>query len=120
MENKILFVYNAGSGLFSAVTDWVHKILSPKTYECSLCALTHGSFTMHEEWKRFIDSLPAQVEFLYRDEFTGLRGEEDNFPAVFSDINGKLTCIISAREIRACSSLDELKALVAARVHRSV
>lgn len=39
----LIFVYNAKSGLISAFGDMVHKIVSPATYPCSLCALTYGA-----------------------------------------------------------------------------
>jgi hypothetical protein len=39
---KLLFVYNADSGLAAALFDSAHKLLSPQTYACNLCALTHG------------------------------------------------------------------------------
>ena len=41
---KLIFVYNAGSGKLNALFDMAHKIVSPTTYECSLCALTHDAF----------------------------------------------------------------------------
>ena len=53
-SSRLLFVYNADSGLFNTLTDIAHKMLSPKTYTCNLCAITHGLFSEKEEWKEFI------------------------------------------------------------------
>ena len=49
MAGKLIFIYNADSGLFNTVTDIAHKIFSPETYSCNLCALTHDYFTVRDE-----------------------------------------------------------------------
>ena len=58
-ENRLLFVYNADSGLFNTMADIGHKIFSPQTYSCLLCALTHGYFRERDEWRRFVDDNPV-------------------------------------------------------------
>lgn len=68
-EQKLLFVYNADNDLFSSVADMAHKIFSPATYQCHLCALTYGNFLIKKEWKLFIDSLPIESRFIYKDQF---------------------------------------------------
>ena len=37
---RLLFVYNADTGLFNALADSAHKILSPQTYQWVLCEVT--------------------------------------------------------------------------------
>ncbi|MBA3647638.1 MAG: hypothetical protein H0W62_03650 [Chitinophagales bacterium] len=69
MKEQLIFVYNVNSDLFSTVTDFVHKILSPSTYQCKLCALTYGNFSLKQEWKAFIESLLIETVFLCKDEF---------------------------------------------------
>ena len=39
---SLLFVYNADSGFFNTLADIGHKLFSPATYPCQLCAITHG------------------------------------------------------------------------------
>jgi hypothetical protein len=39
---KLLFVYNADSGLFNSIAEAAHKIVSPQTYRCDLCRITYG------------------------------------------------------------------------------
>ena len=81
---KLIFVYNADSGLISGLKDMVHKIVSPETYECSLCAITYGNTGMHGQWRDFVDSLDADVEFLYRDELSDRYDINDvDLPAAF-------------------------------------
>ena len=39
----LLFVYNADGGVVERTLDYLHKLTSPATYSCSLCALTYGA-----------------------------------------------------------------------------
>ncbi len=109
----LVFVYNAAGGLFNAVADAAHKILSPATYQCSLCALTHTAFRMRPEWKRFLATLDPPPEFLHADELRGRHGLTDvELPAVFARRDGRLTLLIDAAAINACRTLEELQQLV--------
>ena len=65
----LVLVYNADGGLFAAVSDAVHKLVSPATYPCSLCAVSYGSVAMRSEWRAFLDSLPIGKKFHHRDDF---------------------------------------------------
>lgn len=80
---ELVFVYNADDGVFSRALDAAHKALSPQTYQCDLCKLTHGTFGEKKRWKEFVESLPVPVRFLHRAEanreWPQLR---DSWPAV--------------------------------------
>jgi len=67
---RLIFVYNADSGLIEALMHAVHKQFFPSTYPCSLCALTYGAVSMKGEWKRFWQALDLDVVFHHRDDFT--------------------------------------------------
>ena len=113
MKPKLVFVYNADSGLYNTLTDIAHKIFSPSTYACNLCAITYGTLSMRGEWKEFIEQLEAELEFLHADELKakyGLSGVK--LPAAFRNEGGKLVAWLSAEQINACTSIAELKALV--------
>jgi hypothetical protein len=117
MGRSILFVYNADSGVFNTLTDIAHKIFSPETYECNLCAITYGNFTMRAEWKEFLETLGVELEFLHRDEFIEkYRLPELILPAVFLKNGDELELWISADEINRCSSIDDLKKLISDRL----
>jgi len=108
---RLVFVYNADSGLFNTMADIGHKIFSPGTYACDLCALTHGYFSERREWRTFIDSLTISCEFLHRDEFVRSNPEQKNlaYPLVLLvDDNGQRICL-SRDDLAACDSLDTLK-----------
>ena len=107
---KLVFVYNADSGVFNLFADIAHKIFSPATYACNLCALTHTNFGMKKDWKAFLESLNRSLEFLHADEFqTKYEFGKVELPAVFAESGGDLNLIINAAEINSCESLDDLK-----------
>ena len=113
MNPSLLFVYNADSGLFSTVTDFAHKILSPKTYPCKLCAITYDNFGIKKEWGQFIKEIKANIKFLHRDEFLKTYDIANaNFPCVFAEKDSNIELIITDKEINACDSLEELKKLI--------
>lgn len=113
MQPTLVFVYNADSGLFNLATDIAHKILSPSTYNCNLCQLAYGVFSVKKEWVAFLEHAPFEAEFLHRDEFQQQYPEIDaTWPAVFMVRESGLTQVLDAAAISACGSLDELKALI--------
>ena len=68
----LIFIYNAKSGLTQAALDWAHKIISPKTYECSLCSLTYGNLGKYSKWSKFLKSLNLNKSFIYDDQLSDL------------------------------------------------
>jgi rSAM/selenodomain-associated transferase 1 len=113
---ELLFVYNAAGDLFSTLTDFAHKLLSPSTYTCALCALTWGNFTMKQEWKAFVRSLPLPVRFLYKDEWAAAYGTAVALPAVYLHTAHGPEEIISPAELQACPGLGALQTLVSQKV----
>ena len=118
MSQRLLFVYNADGGPVAGLQDVFHKILSPATYPCSLCAITYGVAAMQPQWRNFIKTLPVPVEFLHRDEFGRAhpRWARHPLPAAFEvDAAGELTPFIEAPEMNA-ADLNGLMALVRQRL----
>ena len=110
---KIIFVYNADSGVFNLLSDIAHKIFSPQTYACNLCAITHSNLGMRKEWKAYLDSLANPLEFLHSDEFKDkYKLEKISLPAVFVEENGSPNQIVSAAQINECRSIEDLKTLI--------
>ena len=120
MKSALIFVYNADSGLFNSLTDIAHKIFSPQTYACNLCALTHSNFGMRQEWKEFIGNMDRSIEFLHADELKTKFGvEEMSLPVILSNENGHLSELITAEEINLCKTINDLKTLILERTtHR--
>ena len=118
MDKPVLvFVYNADSGLVNTLLDIGHKIVSPQTYSCNLCAITHSTFKMRDEWKQFVAQLDCPVEFLHRDELQKQYGSKDiSLPAIFLKTASGLQPCIGQEEINCCHSLAELEHLVRQRL----
>lgn len=115
---KIIFVYNADSGLFNGIKDLIHKNLSPSTYPCSLCTVTYDNLGMRREWKQFLHLLDQEVEFLHRDELAdryGIRGIR--LPAALKQRREGVPEIwLTADLIDSCQSLADLQKLVSAKM----
>jgi len=110
MLKRLVFVYNADSGMFNTLTDIAHKVFSPKTYECNLCAISHSYFNERDEWKDFISNLDVECEFLHRDEFLKkYQSSEKSFPVIFEFQGEELKVCLSAEKINGCKSMDDLK-----------
>ncbi len=113
MKKQLVFVYNADSGMFNTLTDIAHKIFSPQTYECNLCAISHSYLSERSEWKEFIEELGVECEFLHRDEFEKKYSSgETDFPVIFELVDGELKPALSTDKINSCKSMDDLKAAI--------
>lgn len=111
-RSRLLFVYNANSGLGSALLDVAHKVLKPSTYSCSLCQLTYGTLREKETWKRFREASNIPMAFLHKDEFAGKWGrkqlENYSFPAIFLQKGKTLELLVGTEELNAMASEKEL------------
>ncbi len=113
----LVFVYNADSGAINLVKDFWKKMVKPSSYECNLCMQTFGTFAVKKDWKKFINSIEIDSEFLHKDEFEEKYGILDaKFPSAYLNEEGKLTLIISSDEMNSAKSLDEMEALVRSKI----
>lgn len=106
---RLLVVYNADSGLRAAAADWLHKLLSPATYPCDLCALTHGHLGMRRQWADLVARLPLPVGTLHRDEWQRQwPGNPAPLPALLLESHGAVETLIGPE---ALAGLDDVPAL---------
>ena len=107
---KLIFVYNAGSGKVSALQDTLHKIISPSTYNCRLCQITHSIFNEKKEWRTFLDSLELDSEFLHKDEFVEAYPalSKSQLPVVFLKESEKMSELITSAEFNNIESVEDL------------
>jgi len=108
---KLIFIHNADSGKLSGLIDLGHKIVSPETYKCNLCKLTHGKFTERKVWKNFKESSSLDLVFLHKDEFEKLYIERFLYPIILKDDN-KLEIFISTEELNKISESENLINLI--------
>ena len=110
----LIFIYNADSGKLNALFDAGHKIVSPDTYKCNLCTITHGTFTERKAWKIFRESTSLNLLFLHKDEFERQFENKFSYPIVLRREN-TLEVFISTEELNATSSPEELIELITER-----
>lgn len=113
---KLIFVYNADSGIRNLIIDGAHKILSPSTYECKLCELTFGAFTENNLWKKFRTGSDLEMEFLHKDEFkkqyASKFGHKFTFPIVLAEARNGLEVLIGTEEMNGLQNAEELINLI--------
>ncbi len=116
-DNKLVFVYNADSGLINTVKDFWHKALRPSTYQCNLCQTTFGTFGAKKEWKTFISDLGIDSEFLHKDEFEEKYDVKDaKYPSAYILKNGSLTVFITQEEMNKVATITEMEELVSSKL----
>ncbi|KPQ33055.1 MAG: hypothetical protein HLUCCX21_01960 [Porphyrobacter sp. HL-46] len=117
-STRLILVYNAQGGLLNAVKDAVWKVVRPRTYPCSLCALTYGWVSMHGRWRRFLARLPQDKVFHHSDDFAAaFPGLAIPLPAILlATGDAPPQVLVSAGELDALHDLSALIALLAARL----
>lgn len=116
-NDRLIFIYNADSGLVNTVKDFWHKALRPSTYQCNLCQTTFGVFGAKKEWKTFINDLGINSEFLHKDEFLEKYDIGDaKYPSAYILKNGNLSIFISQEEMNKVTSLTEMEELVSTKL----
>lgn len=111
---RLVFVYNADTGLLEALQHAVWAAVRPETYPCQLCSLTYGPLGMRRSWRRFVGALAVPVDLLHADELAARYPQIGpvELPALFEDRGGALEVLIPAVEMRAVPTLDALMSRV--------
>jgi hypothetical protein len=117
---KLIFVYNANSGAVSAVLDSAHKLLSPSSYDCKLCVLTHGVFSENKHWKAFKEISSIEMVFLHKDKFLKQYKSKwlpkYSFPVILSEEDQALDVFMSNKDIETIETVAGLIAVIESRV----
>ena len=117
-NSGLVFVYNADRGFFILMADISHKMLSPTTYPCNLCALTHGTFSIRKEWRDFLAKIKPPLTFLHKDEFRKEFKLEDDLPAIYiQDLRTEeLRPFIAAATLKTLTGLEDLKQMISEKL----
>ncbi|MFC7356786.1 GTPase [Jejudonia soesokkakensis] len=113
---KLIFVYNAASGIVNELLDSAHKVLSPKTYSCHLCDITYGVFSENAEWKSFRKASEIEMVFLHKDEF--LKQYQSkwlpkyDFPVILSEEQNELNIFMSSEALNLVENSNQLIASI--------
>ena len=114
---RLVFVYNAEGGLLHGLLDSIHKVVSPRTYECDLCAITYGLTSMKAEWRDWLGALEMPSMFLHRAEFRATwPTAKDALPAIFAEREGRLHNLVSAGDFESVQDVSALIALLEGRM----
>ncbi len=116
-DEKLIFIYNANSGLVNTIKDFWHKALRPSTYNCNLCQTTFGVFGAKKEWKSFVNGLGIDSEFLHKDEFLEKYNIKDaKYPSAYITKNGNLSIFITQEEMNKVATLEEMEEMVSSKL----
>ena len=117
-DKELIFIYNVKSGVVNEMIDFAHKIVSPKTYDCNLCAISYNTFTKKKRWSDYINSLPIKSVFTYKDKVSSLEKELSNlkFPTIVIRNGVELNEIISRNEINNINNINQLISLLNERL----
>ena len=107
-ESELIFIYNAKSGIINEFLDFAHKIVSPSTYNCNLCAISYGNFTMKKKWSDYISSLPVRSTFTYKDKVSEYGYNNIELPSIIFRNGSRSKVIISSEEINKLKKIDQL------------
>ena len=106
---KLIFVYNANSGIGNMVLDVAHKIFSPQTYACNLCAITFNTFSENKSWKTFRENSAINMMFMHIDEFENeYKNQAYTYPIILSETKNSLNIFLSTKEINKIDSVEGL------------
>lgn len=108
--DALVFVYNANAGKIAGIMDTLHKTLSPATYDCQLCAVTFGAFSMRGEWRDWLKAQAWEAEFYHRPDFRADWPDHTKapLPAIFRRDGNMLSLLISADAFQALDSVNAL------------
>ena len=107
--SEIVFIYNAKSGTVNSLIDWAHKIVSPDTYECSLCSITYDNLGKKAEWSTFLRELKIKSTFIYKDQIINDQKLKDvPLPCAYLKKSNDINLLISSDEMNSYKCLDEL------------
>ncbi len=107
---KLIFVYNAKAGVLNGMLDSLHKTVSPDTYDCGLCAITHGFFTMDKEWRAWLKALPMESVFYHKPDFLASYPQQAGtpLPLIATDDGSGFNVLIGATEFKRLKTVNDL------------
>lgn len=113
---ELIFVYNAKSTIAHRLFVALHKSISPSTYNCDLCSLTHGNIGATKAWEDFYSRSGIPIRLFYKDQFQKYFQKEIEYPAVMTYEYSALNCILGPKELSSINDLNELFVLLLEKV----
>ena len=97
--DRLIGVYDADGTLRGEVAYWVGTRLGRR--HCSLCDVTHGTFTEKTAWKRCRSSLPVPFDTYHRDDQPDdvRRASGDTAPVVIAETSAGFVVLLDDERI---------------------
>jgi hypothetical protein len=109
--DRLIFVFNAGSGSFNAFLDSARKLLQIKG--CTLCTITHGLAGEKSDWKACKEEIGVPVDYVHNDEISPALAAvigEGKLPCVVAESGGELILLLGPDVLDRCKgSVADLK-----------
>ena len=79
---------------------------------------TFGIFGVKKDWKKFIQNLNIETEFLHKNEFEEKFPsiKDAKYPSAYIQDDGNLALFITQDEMNKVKSLEEMEAIVSEKV----
>lgn len=126
-RKELLFVYNASDGFLNKSWDMMHKIISPKTYQCNLCTLTHGNFKEKNLWKEFRENESKNIKFtfLYKNEFFQKYNalpliSKVEFPIIFAKKKKAIEVFMSSQDLDKVQNIESLITKIQEKINKKL
>ncbi len=99
---RLILIYNAKSGLPSAVADSMKKLFKLKA--CSLCTITHGLLKEKQAWQSCTEELNVPIDYLHKDDMPAPIEKlvAGNLPSILAQIEGNTIILLTPEEIDSC------------------
>lgn len=110
---RLIFVFDAESGLFGAVIDSARKMLLLNG--CALCSLTHGVAGERTEWRTCKEEIGVPIAYHHRDDLPALvKAVATELPCVVAEVDGSRFEVLLPRAslVECRGSVSELKARI--------
>ncbi len=110
---ELIFCYNARKGVINGIIDFLHKSISPATYSCNLCSITH-TYKKNERWKKFINNYKLKISFIYIDDLerNNLSEFKHEMPCCFIKKDKVYKILIDKKTINKLKNENELIRLI--------
>ena len=106
--NEFIGIYDADSTFIGEVSYWIGARLG-RTH-CSLCELTHGIFTMKNEWKQCSQNLSVPFRTFHRNDapLDALQMANGSFPIVLARHGDELRVVLQDPDLAEFKSSTTL------------
>jgi hypothetical protein len=118
VSSRLVIVYNANAGLLAGAMDSLHKLFSPATYPCALCAITYGLVSMRRAWRDYLDGLGMPILFHHRPDFRAAfpAAADWPLPLIALEQGGQLGVLVGAADFAGIAHVQGLITLLQARL----